>query len=436
MVADDNNHREKPEVRVLLISVVFLLSLSLSAQPYNRERTRSVYCQYDFEAERLDAPAPKGYKPFYISHYGRHGARYIYNDSEYELLYDVFSRADSAGVLSPLGEELYRRFMSLWPHFHGRAGELTQYGQMQHRKLAARYLKDYPQIFRRGAGVNAVTSTYSRCIMSMNAFCDVLRIQGVDVYEVVDGRNMAYLAPYTKHNPKFNGEDQSWRSEFTSYFDSRFDRNAFYGRIFTDVSFASSIKNDMNFIMTLYYMDGHMAGTEFPETGFGEVFTDAEYALCNEMDNIKFYMRKGWGEGMQGEVNVALGEALMQDILDKAEIAVKKGESVADLRFGHDGAVMTLLAFLRAEGWEKKASGMADIKKVWRSCNVPMASNIRFIFCRRGADVIVKAQHDESDILLPLKSFSGPYYRWEDFKIFYRKLIDDANVILNHDYKL
>jgi hypothetical protein len=149
------------------------------------------------------------------------------------------------------------------------------------------------------------------------------------------------------------------------------------------------------------------------------------------MDNIKFYMRKGWGEGRQGEINVALGEALMQDILDKAETAIQKGETVADLRFGHDGAVMTLLAFLRAEGWDKKASEMADIKNVWESCNVPMASNVRFIFYRRGADIVVKVQHNESDIYLPVMPFEGPYYLWDDFKIFYRKLIDDSNVILN-----
>ena len=183
--------------------------------------------------------------------------------------------------------------------------------------------------------------------------------------------------------------------------------------------------------MTLYYMDGHMAGTEFPDMSFGKAFSDDDYALCNEMDNIKFYMRKGWGEGRQGEINVALGEALMQDILDKAETAIQKGETVADSRFGHDGAVMTLLAFLRAEGWDKKASEMADIKNVWESCNVPMASNVCFIFYRRGADIVVKVQHNESDIYLPVMPFEGPYYLWDDFKIFYRKLIDDSNVILN-----
>lgn len=417
-------------MRYLFSITLFILSLCLSAQPIDREKSKSVYCQYDFDAERVDTPAPKGFKPFYISHYGRHGARYIYNDSEYELLHDVFSRAAKAGVLTPLGKRLHDRFMTVWPHVHGRAGELTRYGQQQHRQLSARYMRDYPSIFRKGTKVSAVTSTYSRCIMSMNAFCDVLRIGGVDVQEDVDGRDMACLAPYTKHNPKFKGEDQSWRSEYAGYFAVRFDYDAFYKRIFTETSFASVIKDDMNFVMTLYYMDGHMAGTEFPKVGFGEAFSDAEYALCNEMDNIKFYMRKGWGEGRQGEINVALGEALMKDILIKAQKAVESDRMSVDLRFGHDGAVMTLLSFLRAEGWNKKASDMADIKNVWNSCNVPMASNVRFVFYHKGDAVLVKAQLNESDIILPVKAYEGPYCLWEDFSTYYSKLIEEAEITL------
>ena len=413
-----------------------MLSLSVSAQSLDREQTRSVYGLYDFDIERVSERAPKGFKPFYISHYGRHGARYIYNDSEYELLYDVFTRAHAAGVLTPLGKELHDQFMTLYPHFHGRAGELTRLGQNQHRMLAQRLIADYPGVFRKSTDVSAVSSVYTRCIMSMNAFCDVLRCAGVKVSEDVDGRDMAYLAPYTKYNPKYKGEDQSWRSEYAKYFDYRFDREAFYGRLFTDLSFVASIQKDMDFIMTLYYMDGHMAGTEFPDISFGKAFSDEDYALCNEMDNIKFYMRKGWGEGRQGQVNVALGESLMQDVLDKMSEAVEAQNLSADLRFGHDGAIMTLLAFLRAEGWNQTASDMADIKNVWNSCDVPMASNIRFIFYRRGSEVIVKAQHNENDIRLPVKPFDGPFCRWKDFKTFYQKLIDDANVILNHNNKL
>ena len=39
--------------------------------------TRSVNLHHNYEAPAkiVDTPAPKGYKPFYVSHYGRHGSR-------------------------------------------------------------------------------------------------------------------------------------------------------------------------------------------------------------------------------------------------------------------------------------------------------------------------------------------------------------------------
>ena len=418
-------------MRIIIAYIAFLMTLALSAQTLDRKMTRSVYGLYNFEAERIDQTAPKGFKPFYISHYGRHGARYIYNNSEYELLYEVFANAQEAGVLTTLGKKLYDSFMAVYPHFHGRAGELTQLGQEQHRMLADRLIEAYPQIFRKKPIIKAESSIYTRCIMSMNAFCDVLRSKGCEVYEDVDGRDMAYLAPYTKHNPKYKGEDQSWRSEYAEYFDRRFDRKAFYERLFNDPGFASSIEKDMDFIMTLYYMDGHMGGTEFSDISFGEVFSDDDYALCNEMDNIKFYMRKGWGDGAQGKINVALGESLMKDILEKSEIALISGKPAVDLRFGHDGAIMTLLAFLHAEGWNCKASDMSDIKNVWKSSNVTMASNIRFILLKKSDEVIVKVQYNECDLKLPLESYSGSYYRWNDFHKYYSERILEAIEILS-----
>ena len=50
-------------------------------------------------------PSPKGYKPFYISHYGRHGSRYAWNSKTYTLMHEVLSAAHEAGKLTPRGED-------------------------------------------------------------------------------------------------------------------------------------------------------------------------------------------------------------------------------------------------------------------------------------------------------------------------------------------
>ena len=88
---------------------VLLSSLLLQAQQYDvLEKVKAdVRKSYGMEGpHRLDefgtlSKAPKGYKPFYISHYGRHGSRYAWNDETYTLLRDVFPKAKELNVLTP-----------------------------------------------------------------------------------------------------------------------------------------------------------------------------------------------------------------------------------------------------------------------------------------------------------------------------------------------
>ena len=53
-----------------------------------------------------DTPAPKGFKPFYISHYGRHGSRSHSSDEPYVLLRDCLQAAAGEGILTPSGDSL------------------------------------------------------------------------------------------------------------------------------------------------------------------------------------------------------------------------------------------------------------------------------------------------------------------------------------------
>ena len=58
--------------KFLLTLVLLPASLLLQGQTFtSRDSLRGVYRHYDFSLEGPETPAPKGYKPFYISHYGR-----------------------------------------------------------------------------------------------------------------------------------------------------------------------------------------------------------------------------------------------------------------------------------------------------------------------------------------------------------------------------
>ena len=61
---------------------------------------------YQFANPQL-TKAPKGYKPFYISHYGRHGSRYYWNAMLYQELANLLTTAHERGQLTKEGEAFF-----------------------------------------------------------------------------------------------------------------------------------------------------------------------------------------------------------------------------------------------------------------------------------------------------------------------------------------
>ena len=82
--------------------------------------------------------APKGYKPFYISHYGRHGARYAWQGDLYDRLNEVLSSAAAEGNLTPLGQSYKLRFDMLYPSVRYRTGDLSRKGWQQQQGRSAK----------------------------------------------------------------------------------------------------------------------------------------------------------------------------------------------------------------------------------------------------------------------------------------------------------
>ena len=60
-------------------------------------RTGGVNYAYPVK-EAIATPPPKGYKPFYISHYARHGSRWIQSEQDYKTVVDIFEKAHQAGA--------------------------------------------------------------------------------------------------------------------------------------------------------------------------------------------------------------------------------------------------------------------------------------------------------------------------------------------------
>ena len=79
---------------------------------------------YDRLACTALTPSPKGYEPYYLSHYGRHGARYLLDENDYAMPVKILLQAKFAGKLTPLGDRVLAKLDSMQNTTKNRLGDL------------------------------------------------------------------------------------------------------------------------------------------------------------------------------------------------------------------------------------------------------------------------------------------------------------------------
>jgi len=349
-----------------------------------------------------ETPAPRGYKPFYVSHYGRHGSRYLTADVRYSRPLEMFRAQQRAGNLTPLGEDVLTRLETLWTEVEGRGGALSTVGEGQHKGIAGRLAARYPALFRDGATVEASSSTVPRCIASMDAFCDSLlaACPGLDITRESDSGTMAVLVP---KNPAINALDDEkslWRT--TVYEDIRASRIHPQRLLRSLLKDPSRLPDPMGAASDLYYLQTGIQ--DIPsEVRFDDLFTPAElYAALQCVDTRMAYVNV---EGSTGPESV---RPLLLDILDKADGAVNgTSPAAATLRFGHDSILIRLLSLLGVE---------ECLATPWQGWKVsPMAANLQVVLYRGRGGVKVKLLLNEQETSIPALG-AGPYYDWAAFR--------------------
>ena len=170
------------------------------------EKMGSIYYAYP-TPNGIQTPVPEGYSPFYISHYGRHGSRWMTSDERYLEVIRVFDTFHNKSGLTDLGEDVRLRLQKVWENARGRGGNLTPLGERQHKAIAKRLYQQYPHIFRDSANISARSSVSVRCIMSMSAFTEQLKelnpslqiLSLIHIYqdsiEIVVHRGANHIAP-------------------------------------------------------------------------------------------------------------------------------------------------------------------------------------------------------------------------------------------------
>ena len=95
--------------RFILLIFLCCLTLGISAQTAKEEIFENIHLSaanhYAYpDPDFKKTPPPSGYKPFYLSHYARHGSRYRVNPNDYKEPLRILCEAEKDGALTELGK--------------------------------------------------------------------------------------------------------------------------------------------------------------------------------------------------------------------------------------------------------------------------------------------------------------------------------------------
>lgn len=416
--------------RIFLCAVTLLMVMGLSGQTTREEvmndldKAGGVYYAYPVSESQNTRP-PKGYTPQYISHYGRHGSRYLISDDDYLNVARTLHAANEAGALTPLGRDVMERVDSVLIETKGRGGDLSPLGVRQHRGIAERMYKAFPEVFAGDAPVSARSTTVIRCVLSMDAFCERLKELNPKLRTTREssGRYMDYLNYHSPESNAYTGSDE-WREEYRKFEQTHTNPDRLMSTLFSDSEYVRRKVNPEKLMWGLYWIAVGMQDIE-TDLSFYDIFTPEEMFDLWQCPNYHFYVCDHNYPGNRGLV-VGNAANLLRNIIESADEALASDKPSATLRFGHDGNLIPLAAILRLEDCYNSESNPEEFYKAFATFKIsPMAGNIQMIFFRppgkntSADDYLVKFMLNERETTIPVQTDTWPFYRWGDVRDYY-----------------
>lgn len=388
----------------------------------NPERSAGIYHSYEFQP-CAPAPAPEGFVPFYISHYGRHGSRYHTSEKAYTGPLETLRCLDKAGALTPKGREALSKAEALDKDARLRYGDLSKRGVKEHRAIAGRMFASYGEVFSPDDGREVLVESRStlvpRVILSMAAFNERLKElnPAIRITRESSQRYMDYLAG----SYDMDSNRKAIYKSSDSLLRLRLQAGRFVRSLARD---AGCVDDALQFMQQMYLLAGIAQDVDELGISLYDLFTDDELYALWEAENAKRYLLMG-PSARFGEPIVASAAPLLRNIVETAQRVIDgKQNLAASLRFGHDVYIVPLLALLGAEGASARVEELGDVASAWSVEKVsPMAANIQFIFLRNPStgEVRVRVLHNECDAELPLAG--GPYYPWPELKAYLERVM-------------
>lgn len=375
----------------------------------------------DYERQLSDkplTPSPKGYEPFYMSHYGRHGSRWLTGKTSYTSVAEPLRKAKQYGKLTDKGEEVLGQLEQFIKGTEKRWGDLTNVGERQHHGIARRMVSNFPEIFKKeNVQIDARSTVVIRCILSMTAECEELAAANptARIHNDVSEAFQYYLnAPRNGLIKKMGRKGREIRNSSKPK-----DCNRLMAVLFNDVQWANDSIKNTPFIYNLFDVTTNMQSHD-TDIDFYSLFNDDEIYEQWRIRNIGWYVDYGPAPITEGMMPFTQ-RYLLRNIIETTDTIT---QTQATLRFGHEVCVLPLACLLELDSCGIAVNDLDQLDQYWRNYRIfPMACNIQLVFYRpingKKGDILVKALLNERECALPVKTKQFPYYSWKDLRQYY-----------------
>lgn len=371
-------------------------------------------------------PAPEGYTPHHMEHYGRHGSRWLIGKDDYNIPVEAFERAERAGKLTPLGQRTLDVMRGIQKASENRLGELSDKGAVQHQIIGERMATNYPEIFAPGANVDTRSTVVIRCILSMlNSIQGIKSVQpDINLHSDASQADMYYMNFSDKPARQIRNEADSIYNPYSLRYSIDGD---YLTRLVTDRQFAE----DSVAPGIMPYMYRVLANTQSHSE---QPFMLEEIFTVDEMEELWRSSNNYWvihsvKSPMTRNRMPYTQRNLLRNIIESADTALLSATPSANLRYGHDGILSNLVALMDINGLGQEFATVEEAEQAgFRTYDViPMAANMQMIFYRPAdprMDWLVKVLYNEKEVTLPVPSVTGPYYSWPVLRRYYLDMLD------------
>ena len=413
---------------LLQLSIVNYQLSIIHAQPVMeiiRQHPAYSSCNYDIYPDSVPnnlTPAPAGKKPFYISHYGRHGSRYISNRTGYETPYNMMLQAEKVDELTPTGKKVLQEMKAIMGDAEDRWGELTYIGAQQHRQIARRMIERFPEVFEGAANVSARSTIVPRCMVSMsNALMELAQINPQLHITMESTKRTQHYMNFQDPVLRKGYMTPEARKAYDAYVAPRTGNSRLMEMIFKNPDIVKEIVDETFFNyylmkMGLFILNTHMK----TETFLLSLFQTEELYRMWQIDNALWYIQHGACK-LNGGRQPYTQRHLLRQLIADADSCILLDRPGAQLRFGHETVILPLVCLIGINGYDLSTGNLNELERRgwWCSSVFPMGANVQFIFYRsspKDKDVLVKVLLNEQEARLPIPTHSAPYYRWADVR--------------------